>query len=522
MGSFRTDRETAAPSMTVGSVDLGSNSFHMMIARVRDQHLHVVDRLREPVCLANGLDENDRLSAESLARAVGCLERFGQRLREIDPAHVRVVGTNSLRQARNGRQVCELFEKSLGHSVDIISGHEEARLIYLGVCGSDYSDFRRLVVDIGGGSTEIIVGEGAEVVRAESLFMGCVRTTRAHFADGELSRERFRAAEIEARLELRSSGNPLRKSGCEGCVGASGTVAATEQVLIQMGWSDLGITLSGLKQMRKAMIRAGSIENLNFEGIRSDRARVLPGGVAILIALFKSLGIETMTATSGALREGVLYDLLGRIRHEDVREGSVERMAKRYHVDREQGARVEHSALALLTQAGDSWIDPESSWFDAETSRKALVWAARLHEVGLEVAYAGYHKHGAYLVANSDLAGFSAGDQRLLALLIRWHRRKLSDEFLQDLPLSSANSVKRLCAILRLAVLLNRGRVALTTPVMTATTNWDRIALDFPEGWFESHPLTSADLRRERGFVKGAGIRLDFGDVPESAWKTLN
>ncbi len=489
----------AAP-MTVGAVDLGSNSFHMVLAQIRDQSLHVIDRLREPVCLAAGFDKKRRLSAESQDRAIACLERFGQRLREIPPNRLRAVGTNSLRRARDARAVRGRFEEALGHPIEIIGGQEEARLIYLGVHGSDFAEGRRLVIDIGGGSTEVIVGEGADLLRAHSLFMGCVKQTGAHFSDGALTREAFRAAEIDARLELQSVASRLLSMGWQSCVGSSGTVASVEEILRTENGKESGITLAGLKRLRKTMIKVGTIDALKFPGVRSDRARVLPGGVAILTALFKSLKIESMTATGGALREGVLFDLLGRIRHEDIRDHTVHAAVRRYQVDAEQAERVVECARGLLEQL-QGWTDPESDG-------KALAWAARLHEIGLAVSYTGYHRHGAYLVGHADLPGFSADDQRLVATLIRAHRRKLDPVYFAELSGERGQTALRLAIVLRLAVLLQRGRGPTVLPRAEIDPAWKELSLTFPADWRREHPLSAADLRREAAYLKTAGVKL--------------
>jgi exopolyphosphatase/guanosine-5'-triphosphate,3'-diphosphate pyrophosphatase len=500
---------------TVGSVDLGSNSFHMIIAQLQDQELHIVDRLRDPVCLADGLDEKDRLSDESQERAVAALARFSQRLREIPPGYVRAVGTNTLRRASDASNVRARFEQALGRPIEVISGQEEARLVYLGVSGSDFSEARRLVVDIGGGSTEVILGEGSEVLLSHSLFMGCVKSTRSHFADGAITREQFRTAEIEARLELRSIETRLCAAGWECAVGSSGTIAAVEQWLRNEG--ETLITLPGLKRLRKSMIRTGWIRDLKIEGVRGDRARVLPGGVAILIALFRSLEIESMASTTGALREGVLYDLVGRIRHEDVRDRTVKRLVRRYHVDDEQARRVERSALLLLRQLEPAAVLGDPAPIDFQTAEKSLSWAARLHEVGLGVSYTGYHRHGSYLVDHSDMPGFSSGDQRLLAALIRCHRRKLSREFLAELPPALAEVALRLCVILRLAVLLHRGRVPAAHPGFAVNASWTEATLVFPAGWLEGHPLTAADLRREKSYLKSIGLKLVVSEISDAS-----
>ena len=337
--------------LTVAALDLGSNSFHMMIARYGEHGLQILDRLREPVRLAGGLDAENRLSDEAQSRALACLERFGQRLRSFPEGQVRAVGTNTLRRARNGPEFRVLASETLGHPVEVISGREEARLIYLGAAHSlPDVDGRRLVVDIGGGSTEVILGAGVNLLKAHSLFMGCVTYSRAHFADGKITRDAFRAAETAAALELRGIKRSLRDAGWSVAVGTSGTILALREILKVNGWSEGAITLTALKKARKALVRAKATDRIALDGLRPDRAPVLPGGLAILIAVFKSLRVEDMGCSTGALREGVLYDLIGRIRHEDVRDRAIREMQVRYHVDPDQADRVAATALALFDQ----------------------------------------------------------------------------------------------------------------------------------------------------------------------------
>jgi len=294
---------------TAAAVDLGSNSFHMIVAEVNGGRLKVVDKMREMVRLAGGLDEKNRLRDEVAVRAVDCLRRFGQRLRGVPKGNVRAVGTNTLRKARNSGQFVARAEEALGHPIDVISGHEEARLIYLGVSHSLEDDSRqRLVVDIGGGSTELIVGRKFEPRYMESLHMGCVSSSQRYFRDGKITAQQMHAAEIAAHQELESLTTVYRKIGWETSVGASGTILAIHDAVHSEGWSKDGITPAALKKLSKALISAGHVDNLELNGVTAERAPVFPGGVAILSAIFEALGIEQMGVASGALREGLIQD----------------------------------------------------------------------------------------------------------------------------------------------------------------------------------------------------------------------
>lgn len=485
------------------AVDLGSNSFHMVIARV-EEDLRIVDRIKEPVQLASGFDGKNNLDEASQARALACLEKFGQRLRDMRPELVRAVGTNTMRKAKNARAFLVKAQKALGQPIEVVSGREEARLIYLGVAHTvPDAPGRRLVVDVGGGSTECILGEGFDAIQADSLHMGCVSYSLRYFGD-KLRREDFKQAEIAARVELQTIERRYRAFGWEACIGSSGTVEAVADILRASGWSEPGvITRNGVRKLRKAMVAAGSVGKLSLPTLSPARAGVLAGGVAILLGAFESLGIESMQPCSGALREGVLYDLLGRIRHEDVRDRTIRRFVERYGVDLEQAARVERTAVSALKQVAKAWK------LDHPDLRHVLEWAARLHEIGLAISYSSYHKHGAYLVTHSDMPGFSNDDKAVLAALVQAHRRKMTRMAYPDGP-HSPSTLLRLSVILRLAVLLNRSRSPRPLPAFALAADGDALRVEFPKGWLDDHPLTRADLEEERPFLKAAGIDLKF------------
>lgn len=489
----------------VAAVDLGSNSFHMVIARVVGPDLRMLDRMREHVQLAAGLDEKRRLSPAAMERALTCLERFGQRLRDLPAARVRAVGTNTLRRAKNARELLTRARRALGHPIEVVSGREEARLIYLGVSHSlPHSAVRRLVIDIGGGSTECILGEGFESLREESLHMGCVAWGQRFFPRGQIERQRFKEAELAARQELETIEEQFRGAGWREAVGSSGTILSVGEVLRANGWSEQGITRAGLRKLRKALLGFSHTDQLlgSLPGLKPERASTFPGGLAILSALFDGLGIEQLTCAEGAMREGVLYDLLGRARHEDVRDRTIRRFEERFHVDLAQVSRVETTALALLDQVVDEWK------LERTAPRSLLAWAARLHEIGLAISYSHYQRHGAYLLENADMPGFSIDGKRVLAALILGHRRRLSRDWFPDLLGIGSERLLRLCVLLRLAVLLNRSRSPRPLPRIALSAKRDKLTLEFPPGWLEEHPLTCADLEEEREYLEGVGYRL--------------
>ena len=491
------------PVEVMAAVDLGSNSFHMVVARNQHGEPSILDRLREMVRLASGLDENGSLDDASQERALACLRRFGQRLRDMRADQVRVVGTNTLRRARNADAFLAKAEEALGHPVEVISGIEEARLIYLGVSHhTDSAGGPNLVVDIGGGSTELIIGEGYEPQHLESLYVGCVGVSRAHFDDGKLSAKRFERARLAVRLELRPIAETFRRHGWKRAIGSSGTVRAAGDVALALRLCENGVSRKAVEAIIEEMIKARHLAELSLPGLAGDRAPVFAGGVVILAEVMSALKIERLDLSSGALREGLLYDMLGRLQDEDARERSIRAMQRRYHVDLEQAARVEATASALLDQAARRWELTD------ERLRKLLVWAARLHEVGLDIAHARYHHHGGYLIANADLPGFVRLEQQLIASLVTLHRRRLDDPFLDALPSAWRAPIFKLVVLLRLATLLHRSRSPSDLPAIALATGKDSLELKFPQRWLNDNPLTAADLEQETEWLEERGFTL--------------
>jgi len=495
------------PAEVMAAVDLGSNSFHMVVARNQHGEPSIVDRLREMVRLASGLDDTGLLDDASQERALACLRRFGQRLRDMHAHQVRVVGTNTLRRAQNADAFLAKAEEALGHPVEVISGIEEARLIYLGVSHyTEATEGANLVVDIGGGSTELIIGEGYEPQLLESLYVGCVGVSRAHFGDGKLSAKRFERARLAVRLELRPIAAMFRRRGWKRAIGSSGTVRAARDIAQELGLADSGITLAAVESITGELIKARHLDAVRLPGLGAERAPVFAGGMAILAEIMSTLKIERLDISSGALREGLLFDMLGRLQDEDARERSIRAMQRRYHVDLEQAARVEATAASLLDQVARSWQ------LSDRRLRQLLIWAARLHEVGLDIAHARYHHHGGYLIANSDLPGFVRLEQRLIASLVTLHRRKLDDPFLEELPSLWRAPLFKLVVLLRLAALLNRSRSPSDLPSIGLTTGKDSLELDFPQQWLDDNPLTAADLEQEETWLRTRGFALKLAN----------
>ncbi|MBM4357892.1 MAG: exopolyphosphatase [Deltaproteobacteria bacterium] len=504
------DRSSEEPE-TLAAVDLGSHSFHLIVTRVKGGQLHVTDRLRERVSLAAGLDADKRLRADAMDRALECLRRFGQRVKPMPRSCVRAVGTNTLRQAKNGPAFLERAEEALGHPIEVISGREEARLIYLGVAQTNpEGQGRRLVIDIGGGSTECILGDGFDIVDADSLFMGCVSYSSRFFGDGTLDERRFLQAELAAELEIQPIAKGYRRFGWQRVLGCSGTIVNVASIVRENGWSDDGITLASLRRLKRALVAAGHVDAVELPGLSADRRPVIAGGVAILIALFQDLGIERMTTSAGALREGALYDLLGRIHHEDVRERTIRWFQEHYHVDVEHADRVEKTARSLLSQASLDWAP-----HDPEHAEQQLRWASHLFEIGLAINHTGHHKHGAYLVQNSYMAGFSRGEQQTLAAMILCSRRKVHRESLDAVDPAYREDVTMLAVLFRLAVQLNRSRDVDLPKFVLRVKDRKRLRLVFPAGWLEERPLTLASLEEEAKYLSSFGVTLDFRELAE-------
>lgn len=489
----------------LAAVDLGSNSFHLIIAREEEGRPMVVDRIRDRVGLAEGLGPDGSLEESIQERALACLQRFAQRLEGIPAARVRAVGTATFRKAHPSTRFHARAQDALQRKIEVLGGREEARLIYLGVAHSlPGSGSQRLVIDIGGASTECIVGQGFQSQLEESLTMGCVTFTRQFFAKGTLTPKAFKRAKVEARVQLEPVEAAIRKAGWQEAVGASGTVQAVSALLLELGLTDGTITRKGLVQLRELMCDAGHVDDLEFEGMREDRRSVLAAGVAILEGLFESLQIERMSASPGALREGLLHDLLGRIHHEDVRGSTVVAFGSRLGIDELQASRVLSLARDLFDQVAEDWgLLPDH--------RELLGWSAWLHEVGLAVSYSGFHKHGAYLLEHADLTGFSRDEQLRLSLLVLLHRKRFRIELLDSLPPDERETLIELAILLRLSVAIHRGHRAedVPPPSVSVGDEGDLLRIQFAPGWFEEHPLTQEDLARESEALEGIGITLE-------------
>ena len=418
-------------------------------------------------------------------RALACLARFGERLRGFDPHGVRAIGTNTLRVAKNSKQFLRRARAALGFPIEVVAGREEARLIYLGVSHSlPASRDKRLVVDIGGGSTECIIGTGYKPLKLESLFMGCVSYSLRYFRDGQVTKSALKEADLAARAELQPIIGSYIRGNWQHAVGSSGTIRALAEILQLSGHADGSITLGGLDRLRTQLLRAGNISSIELPGLRPDRKPVLVGGLAILYAVLDELNIDEMTPATGAMRQGILYDMLGRFHNHDMRDVTVEQFMQRYHVDAHQARRVTTFATTLYENIAGNAAD--------EDAPRLLGWAGRLHEIGIPVAYSGYHKHSAYIISNADMPGFSREEQERLAMLVLCHRRSLKKSW-ELLP----GDDHMIVFALRLAVVLCRGRRDARFPQLEVKSQGEKLRLGFDAAWLESNPLTATALREE-------------------------
>lgn len=487
----------------IAAIDLGSNSFHMVLAKTDQQDIRILDRMGEKIQLAAGLDQHLHLHPDAIQRGLDCLRRFAQRIGDLPPGSVRVVGTSTLRVAINRQEFILQAEAILCHDIDVISGREEARLIYLGVSQTlPDSPGRRLVVDIGGGSTEFIIGQDFEPQYRASLQMGCVSYGQRFFVDGKISPDNYARAYTAARLEMLETEQTLRQLGWQDSVGASGTLRSVAQACQEAGIGQGEISREGIACLKQKLLQLTDIDQVDFPGIKPERRSIFPAGLAIVEAICDALEIDRISQAEGALREGVLYDLVGRHQHEDVRERSISSLMARYHVDTTHALRVEHKSLELLEQVAPDWE------LDQEWHGEVLSWAARTHEVGLDIAHYHFHKHGAYLVEHSDLAGFSRQEQQMMALLVRGHRRNIPAERFNEFG-PDAEPLLRLCIILRLAILLHRIR-GCHLPDLSLRASGNTLKICFPEQWLEQNPLTAADLAKEAQWLERVNHQLDI------------
>ncbi|EON14230.1 MULTISPECIES: exopolyphosphatase [Pandoraea] len=501
----------STPSPLLAAVDLGSNSFRLIIGRVEETsagtQIYQVDALREPVRLAAGLNAEKYLDHPSQQRGWEVLKRFGERLRGFHPDQVRAVATNTLRVAKNAQDFLGEAQRALGFPIEVIAGREEARLIYAGAAHSvPTCPGNRLVVDIGGGSTEFIIGQDYEPLIMESLYIGCVSHSRLFFPSGNVDEYAMKQAELAARREIQIISATFREAGWSQAIGSSGTARALAELLEANGFNDGGVhglTRGGLERLKRALIKAENANRLKLAGLKQDRIPVLPGGLSIMLSVFNELEVDHMETTDAALRLGVMYDLLGRTQHQDMRAVTVEQFVRRYGVDRSQAERVGNLAVSLYRQLPIDVVEGDDDQDDRREGGEALLnWASSLHEMGLSISHSAYHKHSAYIGSNADMPGFSRPDQTRLAELLLGHVGKLGK------LASQAQQVDwQLLFCLRLAVLFCRRRTDALPDSIEVERLDDGFQISVPRVWIDANPLTDYSLQREAQEWEKIGMR---------------
>lgn len=503
MTIWRLESGILMPNNILAAIDLGSNSFHLVVARRLDGRLQILDRIKQRVRLAEGMDDDRNISDEAMQRGLDCLTLFAERLQGINPDAVRITGTYTLRAAANAQVFLDRARHLLHHPIEIISGQEEARLIYQGVAHTQHTEGQILVIDIGGGSTELIIGEQYDARALTSRKMGCVTFTREFFGNGKLSEKNFNAAIAEAEHQLEPILTQYQELGWQSCLGSSGTIKSVREILLQLD-EDGAITLPRLERLKTRMQEQKKIESLTLPGLNEERQPVIAAGVAILIALFRTLQIGRMDYSDGALREGLLYAFEQRLQHQDIRAQTAFGIAELYHIDRAQAARVEATSQQLFDQVTQSWQ------LDSDTYRPLLCWAAMLHETGLAINYTAIQRHSAYILENSDLPGFNQEEQHCLATLVRFHRKAIKKAEFIPIPNYCDVQVWRCIRLLRLAVALHHRRLDHLLPELHLSASGEHCQLTLPTDWCQANRLLLQNLEREQNYITALGWQLEI------------
>jgi exopolyphosphatase/guanosine-5'-triphosphate,3'-diphosphate pyrophosphatase len=483
-------------SSLYAAIDLGSNSFHMLVVRETAGSIQIISRVKRKVRLAAGLDKDNILSEQAMERGWQCLRLFSEHLQDIPNSQIRVVATATLRLAKNADAFIEKASQILGNPVKIIQGEEEARLIYQGVAHTTGGPEQRLVVDIGGGSTELVTGTGAKAQLLYSLEMGCVTWLERYFSDRTLTEENFAQAEAAAQHVIAPIAVALKNHGWKICVGASGTVQAIQEIMIAQGMDEL-ITLSKLQQLKHKAIQCHKLEELEIEGLTFERALVFPSGLSILIAIFKALNIENMTLAGGALREGLVYGMLELPIEQDIRARTLRNIQRRFLVDIEQASRVRQLAEHFYLQVAKEWeLDSRC--------RDLLSSACALHEIGLSVDFRKGPEHASYLITHLDLPGFTPAQKRFLAVLLKNQQGQIDLASLSQQNALPIQQTYALCRLLRLAIIFASRRRDDTLPALRLNANGQDLTIALPYRWLEEHPLRAENLQQEvqwQGYV---------------------
>ncbi len=490
----------------IAAIDLGSNSFHMVVARVVGQDLQLISRHKQRVRLASGLDAQNNLDNAAIERGLECLAMFAERLQGFDEENVRIAATHTLRQASNAHLFIQRAQQVLPFAIEIIPGVEEGRLIYSGVAHTQPESDSKLVIDIGGGSTEIVIGQGFEAELVNSKQMGCVSYTNRFFANEKLSKKNFAKASLAAEQKLESLAHQYRKHGWDIAFGSSGTAKAIRDVLIGLGHEDGQITAKRLEELIDTLCKWATIEEIELDGLTPERKPVFAAGVAILQAIFSSLKIDTLHFSEGALREGLLYEMEDRFKRTDIRMRTTESLANKHFVDLDHAAKIKGQASEFFEQ-----IHKKIGISKKNQLSDLLQWSALLHEVGLSISLQAFHRHSAYILQHTTMPGFNREQQRVLAMLVRFQRKSLKLKEMDDFSLYKKKDIINLIRILRLAILLNGQRNDDPLPPLKLKVDGDQWTLtSTDEDWLENNKLLNADLQTEQEYWRNVEWTLKF------------
>lgn len=499
----------------IAAVDLGSNSFHLVIARIVDGALQLLHREKQKVQLADGLDNDLFLSDEAMERGLTVLKQFATTLNGIPESSVRVIATYTLRRARNSASFLRLANQVFPYPIEVIAGQEEARLIYQGVAHFEHYDGLRLVMDIGGGSTEFAIGQQLNPLKLSSRNMGCVSYAKAFFPRGKITAKRFERAILQAEQELEPIVSAYRKMGWQQAVGTSGTIKTIKDIISALGWHPVAMTLPHLLELKNLLLQFDSYEDINLPGLTDDRKQLICPGLAILIAAFQMLDIQEMLYVDAALREGVLYEMSDRLQHHDIRSHTMASLVKRYAVDTEQSERVRNTALTIFSQVKDKWQLNEH-WAEV------LDWCATVYEVGLQINSSSIQRHSAYILNNTSLPGFNQEQQQLLATLVRFHRRKIKPEDFPSFYLYDPTEAIYALVMFRLAIIFNQKRRDDVIPPIQLMAKPYGLALQLPDDWCKQQPVLAADLLQEQQFLRKIAFVLESPQLQRFAQDELS
>ena len=487
-------------------IDLGSNSFHMLITRLVADSVQTVDKIKRKVRLASGLNEHNELSNEAMLRGLECLNFFAERLQDIPAENIRVVATATLRIATNAQDFLIKAEKVLGHKVTLLSGTQEAETIYLGVAHTSSSEDRRLVIDIGGASTELIAGNAFEALQVNSINMGCVTFNDNFFSDDTLTTNHFTKAKNSAKTLLEPLVNDYTSIGWQSVLSGSGTIQALAEIL-RANHQPAIIHIDFLYVLEKKLIECKTIPEVCIPGLTHERQPVFASGLAILIAIFESFSLSELQLSSGALREGLLYEMLPNMRQMTIRQRTVNSIAERFYVDKSHASRVSNQAQVIFDSFSQHWP------LDKNNTFKLLLTSCALHEVGLLLEFKHHQEHGAYIIKNADLAGFDHVDKQLVAALIQLQKSNIDVNILQNQSATSYKNSGYLLVIFRLALIMCQRRTDDVLPEISSEISNNNITLFLPSDWLKAHPLILDELTQENIYLEALNLTLSVNAV---------